>query len=259
MKGESRPVLIKTIADYHLEEYMRCPFQFYYRHLLGKGAICLNWRQMAQHAVHQVIHDFYKSPLEARSSVKILELIHKHWMKRVDLFHSRSHYFTVLGEITNNLLFALLEERDIEQPLFLFEKFRIHSEELQIDLAMTLHVAEWSADSFILRKYMVDAKPGYCYSYKHMAVLFSEKAFGLLPEKIEIIQLLNGKKFVYYPERKDLSEAIEYFQLTKDVLKEPHHYKRPVSFAECGKCPFIRKCHRDWVPSEKETFHFLYE
>ncbi|MEW9670272.1 hypothetical protein [Ammoniphilus sp. 3BR4] len=254
-----KPVVsIKTIADYHLEEFMRCSYQFYYRHLLGQATTYQSWRHMVQQTVNQVVMGYNQCPEPQRSSVKILELIHRYWIKKVELFHSREHYLTVLGEITSNLLKYLLTERKENPPLFLYEKFKTNVEELQIDLAMTFQVAEWSGESFRLKKYVIDAEPEFYITYKHLAVLFSQKAFQQLPERIEIIHLLTGQEHVFYPAKEDVMDAIGYFRLTKDLLQKAEDYTRPKSFSECKKCPFKKKCHRDWVPGKQEvTEHFL--
>lgn len=251
-------VFIKTITDYHLEEFMRCSYQFYYRHLLGQATTHHSWRHMAQYTVNQVIMGYYRCPESQRSSVKILELIQRYWVKKVELFHSREHYLTVLGEMTSNLLKYLLKERDGNPPLFLYEKLKTSVEELQVDLAMTFQVANWSEDSFHLKKYVVDAELEFYSTFKHLAVLFSQKAFRKLPHKIEVIHLLSGHVDVFYPAEDDVIEAINYFHLTKGLLQNADDYTRPKSFSECNKCPFKKKCHRDWVPGKQEaTEHFF--
>lgn len=252
-------VSIKTIADYHLEDYMRCSYQFYYRHLLGQESSYPSWRHMAQYTVNQVIREFYQCPVEGRSSIQILESIHRYWVKRVDLFQSRVHYLTVLGEITSHLLHHLLKDKHIEPPLFLLEKFRTEIKELEIDLSMTFQVAAWSGDGFILKKYVLDANAEFYVSYHYMATLFCKKAFRTLPERVDIVNLMTGEERQYCPTEESVGEALTYFHLAKDILEDTESYMRPKSFSDCSMCPFKKKCHRDWVPQDRDVRDYLYE
>jgi CRISPR/Cas system-associated exonuclease Cas4 (RecB family) len=260
MTGTKPKVSIKTMTDYHLEEYKRCPFRFYYRHLIGMKTRHFDWRMMVEHVVHRVIVDFYKCPVEKRSSMKILELIHMHWIKKIDLFESKVHYFYVLAQMTNNLLTYLNEAESTDPPLFLFEKFRTSSEELGIDLAMNIPLAEWTNDSITIRKFTMNARPEDYTWYTYFTVLFFQKAFDLRPEKIQIVHLLTGKKEEYYPQETDVRKAMEYLEEMNAILKDTHSYKRPKSFADCNLCPFKRKCHRDWIPGgEREPASLFYD
>lgn len=257
---DKKPVVsIKTIADYHLEEFMRCSHQFYYRHLLGHAPLYQTWRHTVQQTVGQVIRDYYQSPEHSRSPIRILELLQRYWVKKVDLYHSREHYFHVLGSVTNHLISFLSRERKANPPLFMYEKFKTSVEELEIDLSMTLQVAEWTEESFILKKYVIDVEEDFYETYKHMATLFSYKAFQKLPERIEIMNLLSGQEYVFYPVSDDITEAVGYFHLTKDLLQNTDDYTRPKSFKDCSKCPFKKKCHRDWVPGQRATTEYFYE
>jgi hypothetical protein len=239
-------ISVKTIADYHLEEFMRCPYQFYQKQILGKRVTRLHWREMVQYAVNQVVEDYYKLPPQSRSAYKVMELIQRHWIKKVDLFASKIDYYLVLANVTDHLLHCLLEAKDADVPVLLFEKLRVYLEELQVELAMTFQVVEWSAESYIVKKFFVEENENILTSFKHMAVFFCKKAFQSLPERIDAVSLLTGATHRFYPQPDDVPKALEYLQFTKNLLQESKNYPK------CHACSLQDKSNLEQSRKKKE-------
>lgn len=243
MTAHNHLISIKTIADHHLEDFMRCPYHFYQKQILGKKVSHSDWREMVQYAVNQVVSDYYALPPMRRSASIILELIQRHWFKKVELFDSKLAYYQVLAKVTDHLLLSLLQAKETAEPALLFEKLRVTIEELEIELAMTLQVVEWSGESYIVKKFFVEEDENILTSYQHLTILFCQQAFGALPERIEMVSVLTGQTHLYSPQIQDVSHALDYLKLTKHVLQESKNYTK------CHACSVQEKINQG--PSRK--------
>lgn len=221
---------------------MRCPHRFYNKHILGRRSNAVNWRQMVQYAVSYVINDYYTLPAKSRSSLKVLESIQRRWTNKVDMFQSSCHFHVIRAVITDHLLQWLKSENDATPPLFLFENVSAWIEELQFELSMIFQVVEWSENSFVIKKFLVDDDSDVIMTFKHMATVVSHKAFLTMPDRIEIYTLISGQKYVFCPDSDDLSKSLDYLRLTKRLYQESNDYKKS-SDTECGTCPFKVNCY----------------
>jgi CRISPR/Cas system-associated exonuclease Cas4 (RecB family) len=240
MNDQASCISVKTLADWHIEEFSRCPHQFYLKQL--KKQQQYTWKQMVSYVVHLVIQDYFTLPPQGRTVTNVLRLLDTYWVKKVHLFQSKSHYYTVLASVANHLTSNLLKERESKPPVILFETLRTHSKQLQLDLSMTFHVVQWGAESLIIQKYLVDESLDKFTGYRHMALLFSEEAFERTPEKIELISLLSGKKDVWCPKEEDRIKSAAYMEEIKKRFKERSSYRQAVKSAECVSCSFQRQC-----------------
>jgi len=62
MIKRQQQISIETITDYHLESFIRCPYRFYYHHVLSVNSSQVKWRQVVQYIVNQTVYHFYKLP-----------------------------------------------------------------------------------------------------------------------------------------------------------------------------------------------------
>ncbi|WP_199613733.1 hypothetical protein [Paenibacillus alkalitolerans] len=62
----SSDTFVVSIADYQLEEYLRCPHKYYNKYILRKNTDHQNWKQLVQYAVNHAIHEYYSLPAESR-------------------------------------------------------------------------------------------------------------------------------------------------------------------------------------------------
>ena len=73
-------ISIKTMTDYHLYDFMRCPHKFYFRHIKEEPS-SFEWQQIAQMIVNQIINEYYTLPLGQQTKIVLLILIEKYWKK----------------------------------------------------------------------------------------------------------------------------------------------------------------------------------
>ncbi|WP_404328115.1 PD-(D/E)XK nuclease family protein [Mesobacillus maritimus] len=243
MKGSQTQVTIKTITDYHLESFLRCPYRFYYQHILSLDSSQVKWRQLVQSIINHVVYSFYQLSRNEQNKLHVLKLVDRYW-KNVNpkAFESKVHYYMVLAKTTEQLLQFLVPKTEQHPPLFLYEKMNTYVEELEIDLSLTFELVEWTKKSFMVKKFLVEADEEMVQLYLHMLVVFSDKAFGKLPEKIEIITLLDGKKYGFSPTMSNVEQGIVYLNKMKRTIKQPITYLKTSSMAECSSCPFTDKC-----------------
>lgn len=243
MELSNKTLAAGFIKDYEFEELMRCPFKYYKRHIKGENSSSLNWRQMVQYAVNHIINDIYTLPVEARSQARIFEIIHTRWRINKRLFESQAQYNQVRSTVTVSLLNHFSSAFTAAPPLFLFESHSTWIEELQTELSIIFQLVEWTEQSYVIKKILVDEDPDVINVFKHMVILFSHRAFGKLPERIEIFSVLSEKIIVIEPnDQEDLSIAIDFLSLTQQLLPT-NPYRKMNSILECNTCPFLTECH----------------
>jgi hypothetical protein len=238
--------IMKSMTEENLKDFITCPYKFYYEYIEKKKRP-LDWRQMVQHVINQVVYSYFQLPIEQRHSAKVLDLVEQYWGKlRPQIFESRIQYYTVTAKITDYLMQNLTTETDTAAPpLFLYEKFQTHIDELDVDLSLTFDVAEWSSSSFVVKKYLVEANAEMLKLYFYLTIVFSEKVFQRIPKRIEVVTLLDGKKHLFYPTPENINEGISYLQLMKHLLGESSRFNGVYNEEECPTCPFQKVCNRE--------------
>ncbi|WP_459500984.1 hypothetical protein [Bacillus sp. C1] len=241
-------IAIKTMTDYHLYDFMRCPHKFYFRHIKRREPSSFEWQQMVQAIVNQIISDYYTSPPERQSTVFLLELLEKHWHKvQIRMFASKAEYYIVLAKLTDHLLKFVKNEVSKRLPLFLYEKFQTYMEELGVGISLTFEVGEWSSQSFVIKKYVIDANEEMLALCQKLTAVFSYKAFGILPERIEIVNLIEGIKYDYVPKEQDIMDGMNDLYRMKELLQQPKLYTERTFRPECIGCAFRNECKVDEV------------
>lgn len=236
-------VSVKTMTDYHLESFIRCPYKFYYQHILSLHPSQVKWRQVVQFTINRVVCSFYQLPLDTQTKSSVLKLIDQYWKSvSPEVFESKVHYYMVLAKTTDHLLQFLPNQQKKKPPLFLYQKMKTYIEELETQLSLTFELAEWTADGFAIKKFLVEADEEMIQLYHHLMVVFANEAFGKLPERIEIITLLEGTKYTISPDQTHVEQGILYLEMIKDLLQHPNDYAKTNSLAECRSCPFIHRC-----------------
>ncbi|MFD6442631.1 hypothetical protein ACFWDG_23285, partial [Peribacillus sp. NPDC060186] len=71
MMGKDYRISIATLTDYHLQDFIRCPYQFYFHHIERKITTQLDWRKMVQFVVNQVVSLYYKLPPISQTTKKV--------------------------------------------------------------------------------------------------------------------------------------------------------------------------------------------
>ncbi|GAM12390.1 hypothetical protein [Mesobacillus selenatarsenatis] len=226
----------KLLTDYHLETFLECPYKFYHRFVVGKKISEYSWREAVQNSVNLIVHQYYSLPTKARSKVTVLRLIQQYWDQiPLHLFQDKAHYYTILAKTTDHLLQSLTSREIKSSPLFLYEQFQTSLDE--INVSIRFEVGNWSDRSFTVSKYLLEADESMVHLYTYLTILFSNQAFGMLPEKVEVITLLDGKHSQYYPDENDVQLAKAYFNELKENISRPKEY-----FKDCNECVFEHGC-----------------
>jgi hypothetical protein len=247
-------ISIKTLTDYHLEKFMNCSYKFYYQDVLKGIKQQYDWFQITQYVVNEVVKQFFETHPKARSPFTLFQLIDWKWRKvGVNLFESKRQYYEVTAKITDHLLKVLMDNKSLENPLFLYEKFHVFNKEIGINLSMVLDVGEWTNESYILRKFLVSDKMEVIEAFKHMAIVVSRTAFQKLPEKIEFYSVLFGNVYEYFPTAKDYKDSLNYLLLVKEAMKEPSNYVKSSSYRGCAGCPLYVDCQN--IGKQEFTVH----
>jgi hypothetical protein len=187
--------------------------------------------------------NFIRCPQPERNSLTILKLIHHYWSGiQIELFENKAHYYSILAGITDHLLTTLINGEKKDPPLFLYEKLNTFVEEMNIDISITFELAEWGKEAFSVKKFLVDADESMVKLYTYLTILFSYKAFGVLPDRIDLYTLIDGEKHIFYPTDEDIPQAIMYLDFLKEHIKKPDHYFKTESLRECSECIFENSC-----------------
>lgn len=147
--------------------------------------------------------------------------------------------YEVTAKMTDHLLKMLMDNKDLQHPLFLYEKFHVFNEQIGIHLSMVLDVGEWTNQSYILRKFFVSDQMEAVEALKHMSIVVSRTAFQKLPEKIEFYCVLSGKVYEYFPTENDYKDSVNYLLLVKEAMKEPSNYVKSSADRRCASCPLF--------------------
>lgn len=85
-----------------------------------------------------------------------------------------------------------------------------------------------------------------------LMTVFSYKAFGVLPGKIEVINLIEGTKYEYIPKQEDIITGMADLSRMKEMLQQPEHYTERHFRSECISCAFRSECQGEEVKKEAE-------
>ncbi len=93
------------MTDYHLYEFMRCPHKYYLRHIKRRESSSLEWQQIVQMIVNQIVHEYYLTSKEKQTEILLLELLEKHWHKvKTSMFSSKNRILYCVGKINRSFV-----------------------------------------------------------------------------------------------------------------------------------------------------------
>ncbi|WP_096202007.1 hypothetical protein [Bacillus sp. FJAT-45350] len=192
-----------------ISSYITCPYRFYYHNQLDHEDNQYNWLLTTQQAINKVVSDFFMLNVHERTSLKVLQLFNHYW-GNVDKgsFNSVGHYYTTVAKVIDHLIQFLMQECESTPPLFLFEKVTACHKKLNRIFNLTIDVASWSPNSYVVKKYLVQVKEDMLDSYWSTITYFSKLAFGEVPERIEVISLENGIRYTYTPRESELRSSM---------------------------------------------------
>ncbi len=221
----NRLIKINNLTDYHLNDFLDCPSSFWQKHLLKKEKDVYDWRDLVEYTVNQTVRDFFALPPSSRSVCCVLHSIHRHWNKKIDLFHSREHYFHVLGLMTSNLIQYLRNIKHMDTPFYTNQKLSVSIPEWDLSLTLTIPLALLEEKSLIIKKIMVTNNPEFTRAWTLFTIFFCHHAFNIIPEKIEFFNILTGAvELIQHPNTMDLERAKNYIGFLMETIKDPNVY-----------------------------------
>ncbi|OCT15545.1 hypothetical protein A8709_15835 [Paenibacillus pectinilyticus] len=207
---------IQVIADYEVERWL---------HTLSledqaRTSEDPDWQQLTQYAAYHAINGWYSLPVASRSLLALTQLFERKWTNKVSKFGSEATYREVKHRVLTHLYDVLRSDSALEWPHLLFESIDVWMEELQMGLSMIIQVMAPSEKSFVIHKYVMDDGAASLALFTHMSIVFCHKAFGVMPEALQIVNLMSGMQ--QRIETKDfiVEQSIDYIRLVKDVYLE---------------------------------------
>ena len=198
---------------------------------------------MVQFSVNKIIREYYRLPLNEQNKLNLLKLIDQYWESiHPGLFENKIHYYIILAKVTDHLLLFLTSEKWDQPPLFRYERIQTSVDEIGTKISLTIDVGEWSKNTFNIKKYLLDADESLIKLYKYLIVIFSQKAFDVLPDKIELLSVIDGKRHLIYPTEHDVAKGFMYLEFVKNRIEKPDRYFKKNCHNNCSQCTYKKEC-----------------
>lgn len=200
-----------------LESIIKSPYKYDNQQQSGE----FRWKHQVQLVVNQIVQHYYHLPSVSQNIVGVLRLVERYW-KNVspDIFHSKVDYCVVLAKTTDHLLQFLPNEKKQFPQLYLYQQSIECLKGIGISLLPGVELTEFSRETLVLRKYLVDGDEDFIRLSQQLLSVYSIKVFGKLPKMVEIITLMEGEKIACSPTMDDVSKGIIYTKkLHKNGLK----------------------------------------
>lgn len=91
-----------------------------------------------------------------------------------------------------------------------------------------------STKSFSIKKFLLEADQHLMEEYNHLVSVFFYDALDILPEKIEIVSLIDRKVSILYPNEHDIPKGVQYLNRLKRLIDESNQ--------GCFECPLTQQC-----------------
>lgn len=218
LKEYTESAASSLLQENDLEQFIRCPCCYGRRRKQGRVKP-ITWKQIVQKTIEDVVRDFYLLPHSGRTAAGILASIDRRWSLDEQRFIEENQMMQVKHKITHQLLKYLLMQQEAS-PLFLLEEMTIYVEELDTMLFMMFQVVEWTDSSYVIKKFVIDDEPHVIKAYLHMCLIFACRAFGKLPDRIEVYPLLKGTSYSIRPDAEDVMHSLDFLHLIQGVMHE---------------------------------------
>lgn len=180
-----------------------------------------HWKQLVQLSACRCIYEVLKQSSGVDLDVRIERAVGRYWTNRHKSFHSGEHFLQIRHIVARHI-HHFLSRQNAGQPMVLFEKYTVYIDQLDMELEQTLHiVASVGLDdraSYIVQKFVVDDDPQTLELFARMTTVFGTAAFRRMPERIEALSLLSGKRYILKPDRRFFQQSMSYMHLVKSLL-----------------------------------------
>ncbi|GAE36891.1 hypothetical protein [Halalkalibacter akibai] len=162
--------------------FLQSPYRF-----LDK-TVCF-WKDAVQSVINEIVLTFSRIPHSTRTYLKALHIIGHYW-SRLDksIFESERQFVMTSVKVTDHLLSLLMSEKHIEEVT------------IQIDMLMESDNIIINEDGLILEKILLEVDEEMLSTYWNAALQFCLELTENLPKQIEVFDVLNGKRYVHFPQ-----------------------------------------------------------
>ncbi len=180
------------------------------------------WKHEVQLMINQVVRHYFQLPRPIQNSISIMKLIDTYRKNlQIEGFESVSHYCVVMAKITDHLLaFLSSESKHVPQIYFYHPQEGIHS------FPINLELTEYSSKSYSMKKYLLLADDDLITGFQLMLSVYSVNVYGKLPDKVQIVTLMDGKTYEYSPTAEDLILGHQYVKDLKKTKMKQESWER---------------------------------
>jgi hypothetical protein len=207
---------LQVIADYQLERWL----QTLSRDGSRGHSEQVDWQQLTQYAAFHAINAWYSLPAGSRTFLALTNIFERKWTNKIGKFSSTAFYHEVKHRVLAHLHEALMRDGGREWPLLLFESMDVWLEELNTGLSLITQVMVPSEESFEIHKYVVEDSEASLELFTHMTVVFCNKAFGVSPDALQVVNLMNGKRHHIDTKKLAIEPSLDYLRLVKEMYLE---------------------------------------
>lgn len=185
------------------------------------------WRHEVQLMINQVVQHYFQLPRNIQNSISIMKLIDT-YRKNLDIagFESITHYCVVLAKITDHLLTFLSNEAKQVPQLYFYHHQEEILEEKEFSVSINLELTEYSCKLYSMKKYLLMVDENLITLYQLLMTVYSVNVYGKIPNKVQIVTLLDGKEYEYSPTREDVMLGQQYVKDLRDTKMKHESWER---------------------------------
>lgn len=177
-----------------------------------------------QYAVGHTINDYLELTPEVRAHTPIQYLLNRRWPRSQDLFNDPLHYWETYHRMTEQLVHSLSPHLE-SYPTALYEQWETQFTGTE-SLTMIFQAiwkqqdAQAGKERVTVQKWLVEENTWLAEAFIHMTTVFWYSAFGQLPDAIEVVALMEGRKKVVTSDELELQKSLDYVRLLNGTFEE---------------------------------------
>lgn len=177
-----------------------------------------------QYAVGHTINDYLELAPEVRAHTPVQYLLNRRWPRSQDLFNDPLHYWETYHRMTEQLVHSLSPYLE-SYPTALYEQWE--TQFTQAESLTMIFQAIWKQqdaragkERVTVQKWLVEENDWLAEAFVHMTTVFWYSAFGQLPDTIEVVALMEGRKMVVTSDELELQQSLDYVRLLNGSFEE---------------------------------------
>ncbi|MCM3601264.1 hypothetical protein M3175_11025 [Robertmurraya korlensis] len=185
------------------------------------------WRHEVQLMINQVVQHYFQLPRNIQNSISFMKLFDT-YRKNLNIagFESVTHYCMVMAKITDHLLTFLSSEAKQVPQLYYYQRQEELLEEREPSISLNVELTEYSSKLYTMKKYLLLADEKLIKLFQLVMSVYSVHVYGNLPDKVQIVTLLDGKAYEYSPTMEDVMLGQQYVKDLKETKKRQESWGR---------------------------------